>query len=251
MSACDHVKVSINDGVRVIRMDRPEKKNALTIPMYDAIAEALTKANEDPDTRASVLLGVPGAFSAGNDIGEFANMAREGGLGESIIAFLDTLAEAEKPIVAGVDGLAIGVGVTMLFHCDYVVASDRALFKTPFTDLALVPEAASSLLAPRIMGHPKAFELLCIGEAFDAQSFEKAGVINKVTHSDELEPVTMQAASRIAAKPIGAMRMARDLMRKASVEDVKQRIRDEAQSFAQQLQSAEAQAAFAAFFNRK
>ncbi|PLW78451.1 crotonase/enoyl-CoA hydratase family protein [Cohaesibacter celericrescens] len=250
-TGCQEIKVTVADGVRTIRMDRPEKKNALTLPMYDAIAAALTGANDDVDTRATLMLGLPGAFSAGNDIAEFAKMATAGALGEPIVAFLNTLAQSQKPLIAGVDGLAIGVGTTMLFHCDYVVASERCLFKTPFTDLALLPEAASSLLGPRIMGHPKAFELLCMGQAFDAMAFEKAGVVNAVTSADALEDTALAAAKTIATKPVGAMKIARDLLRKAGVEEVKSRIREEAAAFATQLGSAEAQAAFAAFLNRK
>lgn len=251
MSESAFVKVDVKDGIRTIRLDRPDKKNALTAEMYEAIAAGLRAANSDDETRVTVLLGVPGAFSAGNDIGDFVKMAQGGALGEPIIAFLDTLAQTEKPLLAGVDGLAIGVGTTMLFHCDYVVASDRTLFKTPFTDLALVPEAASSLLAPRVMGHQKAFELLCMGDAFDAAAFEKAGVVNKVTSVEDLEAATMEAAAKIAAKPVGAMKLSRDLMRKSSVADVEARIREEANCFASQLSSSEAMAAFAAFLNRK
>ena len=251
MSVSEHVKVEVIDHIRVIRLERPEKKNALTLPMYDAIAAALTEANRDDATRVSVLLGVPGAFSAGNDIADFSKMAMGGALGEPIVAFLNTLARTEKPLIAGVDGLAIGVGTTMLFHCDYVVASERSLFKTPFTDLALVPEAASSLLGPRIMGHQKAFELLCMSEAFDATAFEKAGVINKVTSSEALEAETLAAASTIASKPAGAMKIARDLMRAASSKEIEARIVEEAQAFATQLRSTEALEAFNAFLNRK
>ncbi|WP_114009978.1 crotonase/enoyl-CoA hydratase family protein [Cohaesibacter intestini] len=251
MSECAWVKVEVMDGIRTIRLDRPEKKNALTADMYDAIAKGLREANLDDATRVTVLLGVPGAFSAGNDIGDFVNMAQSGALGEPIIAFLDTLAECGKPLIAGVDGLAIGVGTTLLLHCDYVVASDRSVFKTPFTDLALVPEAASTLLAPRIMGHARAFELLCMGEAFDAAAMEKAGVVNKVTSAEALEQTALQAAEKIASKPVGAMKLSRDLMRQSHVADVKARIREEADCFAKQLKSSEAMAAFASFLNRK
>nr|WP_321445237.1 crotonase/enoyl-CoA hydratase family protein [uncultured Cohaesibacter sp.] len=245
------VKVEVKDGVRTIRLDRPEKKNALTADMYDAIATGLRGANDDDATRATVLLGVPGAFSAGNDIGDFVKMSESGTLGEPIVAFLECLADTAKPLIAGVDGLAIGVGTTLLFHCDYVVASDRSLFKTPFTDLALVPEAASTLLAPRVMGHARAFELLCMGEAFDAAAMEKAGVVNKVTSAEDLEAIALQVATKIAAKPTGAMKLSRDLMRQSHVAEVKTRIREEADCFAKQLKSSEAMAAFASFLNRK
>ena len=251
MSQSECVEVKVKDGIRTIRIQRPDKKNALTLPMYEAIAEGLTDGNTDPDTRVMVLLGVPGAFCAGNDIADFAQMAMGGKLGEPIIEFLTIVADTKKPLIAGVDGLAIGVGTTMLFHCDYVLTSDRSLFKTPFTDLALVPEAASSLLGPRIMGHPKAFELLCMGEGFDAESFERAGAINKVTSAERLESETLQVAAKIAAKPTGAMAIARDLVRKSGRDEIKARIREEAMAFHKQLSSEEAQAAFLAFLNRK
>ena len=251
MRQCEHVDVEVKDGVRTIRLMRPEKKNALTQPMYHAIADALEEGNEDAATRVMVLLGVPGAFCAGNDIADFVNMAAAGALGEPIIAFLNTLANTKKPLIAGVDGLAIGVGTTMLFHCDYVLASDRSMFKTPFTDLALVPEAASSLLAPRIMGHPKAFELLCMGEAFDAPAFERAGAINRVISAETLEEQVMATAAKIAAKPQGAMALSRDLLRNAKLPGIEERIREEAQAFRQRLDSAEARAAFEAFLTRK
>ena len=219
--------------------------------MYEAMTQAFRDANEDAETRVIVLLGVPGAFSAGNDIADFANMAQRGSLGEPIIAFLQAFAGNEKPLVAGVDGLAIGIGTTILFHCDYVLASNRSLFKTPFTDLALVPEAASSLLAPRLMGHQKAFELLCMGEAFDGDAMEKAGVVNKVMEAVELEDATLTAARAIAAKPASAMTLSRALLRKASVAETQARIMAEADCFATQLASPEAQAAFAAFLKKK
>ncbi|MCV6574938.1 MAG: crotonase/enoyl-CoA hydratase family protein [Cohaesibacter sp.] len=248
---CENVSVEIRDGIQTIRMSRAEKKNAITIPMYEAIAAALTQANEQDDIRVSVLLGVPGAFSSGNDIKDFTKMAMGGGLGEPIVDFLTILANTKKPLLAGVDGLAIGVGTTMLFHCDYVVASDRSLFKTPFTDLALVPEAASTLLAPLVMGHQKAFELLCMSEGFDAAAFEKMGVINKVTSTDKLEDSILEAAKTIAAKPTGAMQLSKALMKQEGREAIEERIRKEAMAFATQLTSKEAQAAFMAFLGKR
>ncbi len=251
ITQCEFIEVSVADGVRTIRFNRPDKKNALTIPMYEAMAQGLTDGNDDDDTRVTLLLGVPGAFSAGNDIADFAQMAMGGKLGQPIVDFLMVLANTTKPLVAGVDGLAIGIGTTMLLHCDYVVASDQSLFKTPFTDLALVPEAASTLLAPRVMGHQKAFELLCMGQAFDATAFESMGLINKIATADDLEAAALKAAQTIAAKPKGAMQLSRSLMRNAGKAEIEERIKEEAMAFATQLTSQEAQAAFMAFLSKK
>lgn len=251
MTTCEHVIVEIKDGIQTIRMSRGDKKNALTVPMYEAIAAALTEANDKDDIRVSVLLGAPGAFSAGNDIAEFAQMAMGGALGQPIVDFLTILANTKKPLIAGVDGLAYGVGTTMLFHCDYVVASDRTIFKTPFTDLALVPEAASTLLAPRVMGHQRSFELLCMGEAFDPEAFKQAGVVNKITSAEDLDEVVLAAAQTIASKPVGAMQQSRDLIKKSDVGEVEERIREEAMAFAKQLTTKEAQAAFMAFLSKR
>jgi enoyl-CoA hydratase/carnithine racemase len=201
-----------------------------------------------------VLLGVPGAFSAGNDVAEFAAAAATGKLGLQVIDFLIAVANLEKPLVCGVDGLAIGVGTTVLLHADLVYASDRSLFRTPFLDLGLVPEAASSLLAPRLMGHPLAFELLCLGTGFDASRAASAGMINRVVSADEVEPAAMEAAEALAAKPRQALAAARRLLRTGHVttrEEVLTRIAEEAKEFSRRLASPEAAAAFAAFMGKK
>lgn len=251
MSDCEHVSVENRDEVKIVRLNRADKKNALTQPMYQAMEAALRAAEKDDAIRATLFLGLPGAFSAGNDIADFTRMAMGGALGQPIIDFLYALCEAEKPLIAGVDGLAIGIGTTMLMHCDYVLASDRSLFKTPFTDLALVPEAASTLLAPAIMGHQRAFELLCMGENFDASVMQQMGLVNKVTSVEDLEEASVAAAQTIAAKPVGAMRLARNLMKIAGRDAIRGQIDREAEAFRTQLASKEAQAAFMAFLSKK
>ena len=159
---------STTGPIRTVRMNRPDKKNALTAAMYQAMAVALESANVHKDIRCVVIAGAPGAFSAGNDLAEFAQAASSGeGLGTPVIRFLHALARSERPLVAAVQGLAVGVGTTMLLHCDHVVAGTDARFSTPFVNLGLVPEAASSLLAPRLMGHRRAFELLVMGRPLD------------------------------------------------------------------------------------
>lgn len=250
----DHIATHRDGAVSVIRMNRPEKKNALTSAMYAAMAEALKAGEADHAVAVHVLFGVPGAFTAGNDLEDFARAAATGNLGLQVLDFLMALANLEKPIVCGVDGLAIGIGTTALLHADLVYASDRSLFRTPFLDLGLVPEGASSLLAPRLMGHPLAFELLCLGNGFDAARAASVGMVNRVVGADEVETAAMEAAQALAAKPRQALAIARRLLRSGHVtttEDVLTRIAEEAKEFSRRLASPEAAAAFAAFMGKK
>jgi enoyl-CoA hydratase/carnithine racemase len=246
-----HIDVTDNDTIRLIRINRPDKKNALTGDMYEAMAAALTSAKHAPDIRCVMFAGVPGAFCAGNDLDEFRQAAESGeGPGDSVLRFLYALASSEKPLVAAVNGLAIGIGTTMLLHCDYVVASREARFVTPFVNLGLVPEAASSLLAPRLMGPRHAFAMLVMGESLDAQSAISAGIVNAVADSADVDQRALEAAQKIAKLPPDAVLASRRLIR-GSPEDVITRIDTEADFFRERLQSPEAQAAFTAFFNRK
>ncbi|TCU37361.1 crotonase/enoyl-CoA hydratase family protein [Rhizobium azibense] len=248
----DHIIIeqsTAHPGVQIIRFNRPEKKNAITRAMYVRMTEALKNANEDITIRATVFLGTEGAFCAGNDIGDFLAAATGGSLGRELLDFLNALVNAEKPLVSGVDGLAIGIGTTMHMHCDLTVASDRSQFRTPFVDLALVPEAASSLLAPRIMGHQRAFALLAAGEAFSAKEAKDAALVWKVCSAPDVESLTLAAAAKLALKPPEALKIARDLIRGDRAE-ITARIDDEARHFAAQLKSAEARAAFEAFMRR-
>ena len=248
----DHVLVERPEaypGVQVIRFNRPEKKNAITREMYAKMTNALTVAGTDPAVRVTAFLGTPGCFSAGNDLGDFLAVATGGSMGSDLLEFLRALAGATKPIVSGVDGLAIGIGTTMHLHCDMTLASARSLFKTPFVDLALVPEAASSLLAPRVMGHQRAFALLAAGEALEAGEALSAGLISKIVDEQAVEEETLSLAARLARKPPEALRIARNLIR-GDRQDVLARIDEEAKHFAAQLKSAEARAAFEAFMRR-
>ena len=246
-----HINITDKDGVRIVGINRPDKKNALTSDMYEAMAAALSSAKFSPDIRCVMFTGVPGAFCAGNDLEEFRQAAESGeGLGDSVLRFLHALASSEKPLVAAVNGLAIGVGTTMLLHCDYVVASREARFVTPFVNLGLVPEAASSLLAPRLMGPRHAFALLVMGEPLDAQGAMTAGLVNAITDSADVDRRALEAAQKIAKLPPDAVLASRRLMR-GSPEEIIARIDAEADFFRERLQSPEAQAAFAAFFARK
>lgn len=248
------VVVGRDGPLALVRLDRPDKKNALTSEMYAAVTAAWRAAEADDAVAVHVLLGGPGAFSAGNDIEEFAAATRTGRLPDAVIAFLETLAGLAKPLVVAVDGLAVGVGTTALLHADLVYASDRSVFRTPFLDLGLVPEAASSLLAPRRMGHAAAFELLCLGAPFDAARALATGLVNRVVPAEEVETVAFAAARALAAKPRGALAVARRLLRDqagVSRAEVLTRIAVEADAFAERLASPEAAAAFAAFLSRR
>ncbi len=237
------------DGIRIVRMNRPDKKNALTQTMYAELTRALREAEANQAVRCVVLTGGPGAFCAGSDIADFQKRA-EGGLKPITVDFLHALVRNPKPLLAAVDGLAIGIGTTMLLHCDYVVASNGATFATPFTKLGLIPEAASSLIAPLRMGHARAFALLVMGRAMSAEEAKAAGLINAVVDSAALEATVMQAAREIAGLPAGAVALARKLLR-GNLDDIAKRVDTEAMHFKERLQSDEARAAFAAFLARK
>jgi enoyl-CoA hydratase/carnithine racemase len=244
------IRIHRDGGVNVLRFDRPEKKNAITGDMYTALAEGLKAGDSDGDVRCHLICGSPGAFTAGNDIADFLQHAGKGDFAKMpVLQFLDALARAQKPLVAAVDGLAIGVGTTLLFHCDMVFASPRTLIKSPFVDLGLVPEAGSSLLAPRLMGHQRAFELLCLGEGFSAEAAQAAGLVNHVVPEEQLEARALATAHAIASKPVEAMRLSRDLLR-GDRTDLLQRMDEEAKLFAARLSSAEAMAAFTAFMSK-
>jgi len=246
----EHILIERPDaypGVLVIRFNRPEKKNAITQAMYGRMTEGLSEANADSSVRAVAFLGTDGCFSAGNDMADFLAFAMGGAVGEpAAFGFLKALAGTEKPVVSGVDGLAIGIGTTIHMHCDLTIASDRSLFKTPFVDLALVPEAGSSLLAPRIMGHQRAFALLVAGEGFSAADALSAGLIWKVVTADAVENETLILAASLASKPPEALKISRDLVR-GDRSDLLSRMDEELVHFADRLKSGEARAAFEAF----
>ena len=246
----EQVLVSDDGAVRIIRMNRPEKKNALTQPMYEVMTAALREAAASKAIRAVVLAGAPGAFCAGADIGEFLESAKSGGLRPKTVEFLHTLARNDKPLVAAVGGLAVGIGTTMLLHCDYVVAATNATFATPFSRLGLIPEAASSLLAPRRMGHARAFSMLVMGRPLTAQAAKEAGIVNEVVDAAAVDDVALKAAQDIAALPPGAIAVSRSLLR-GELDDVVKRIDTEIALFRERLQSDEARAAFSAFLSRR
>ncbi|MBZ9883247.1 crotonase/enoyl-CoA hydratase family protein [Mesorhizobium sp. CA10] len=246
----DHILVERQGAVQIIRINRPDKKNALTRAMYAKMSAALAEGDADPAVRVHVFLGVPGAFSAGNDLADFLVIATGGEGGNEVWDFLMALAKAEKPMVSGVDGIAVGIGTTLNLHCDLTFATPRTLFRTPFVDLGLVPEAGSSLIAPRLLGRQGAFALLSLGEGFSAERAKAAGMIYDVVAEDSLESAVLAAANDIAAKPPEALKIARDLMR-APREELIARIEVESEHFRERLKSDEARGALTAFMTRK
>lgn len=240
-----------NEGpVRKIRMNRPEKKNALTLAMYEAMAAAIEDAGADTSVRCLLIAGAPDIFCAGNDLNDFVAMARTGALGTPIVRFLHALARCEKPLVAAVSGAAVGIGTTMLLHCDQVIASESAVLLTPFVSLGLLPEAGSSLVAPRLMGHARAFSLLVMGKSLSAEAAKSVGIINAIAPTAELDAQSLAAARDIAVLPAESVSAARRLMR-GNVEEIVARIDEEVEAFKTRLASPEAKAALAMFLNRK
>jgi len=246
----EHVVIERHGAVQTIRMNRADKKNAITRAMYAAMSAALVEGDRDPTIRAHVFFGVPGAFSSGNDLADFMAIAMGGEGGAEVWDFLIALSTATKPLVSGVDGIAVGIGTTLNLHCDLTFATPRTVFRTPFVDLGLVPEAASSLLVPMALGRQQAFAMLGLGEGLSAEKALAAGMIYGIVGEDRLEAETLAAAQIIAAKPPEALKIARDLMR-GPTEPIVERIRVEAEHFRQRLRSDEAKAAFVAFMNRK
>jgi enoyl-CoA hydratase/carnithine racemase len=229
------VVISNEGPVRRIRMNRPDKKNALTLAMYEAMAAAIEEAGTADGVRCVLIAGAPEVFCAGNDLNDFVTMARSGGLGA---------------MVAAVGGAAVGVGTTMLLHCDQVIAADNTVLMTPFVSLGLLPEAGSSLIAPRLMGHARAFSLLVMGKPLTAGEAKDAGIVNVVVPAAELDAHALNVAREIAALPAESVTTARRLMR-GSVEEIVARIDAEAEAFRARLASPEAQRALATFLSRK
>ena len=244
------IVVSLQTGFQTLTLNRPGKRNALDDDMYAALTAALTAGEADPQVRAHVLLGQAGVFSAGNDLAAFATADWTPGVTQPVITFLRCIVGLQKPLLAGVNGLCVGIGTTLLLHCDYVVASVRTVLRAPFVDLGLVPEAGSSLLAPRLMGTARAFELLCLGGNFDAARALQCGLVNEVSEAEQVTQRICAVAATLAGKPQAALRMSRRLLRGDPAE-LLARIDTEAQLFALQLQSDEARAAFARFLNKR
>jgi enoyl-CoA hydratase/carnithine racemase len=245
--------VTDEDATRVITLRRPEKKNAITQDMYRAMSDAIDTAQSNPGIRCMIITGGSGVFTAGNDLEDFlkdSTSQPDTLRASNAIKFLYSLAHNAKPIIAAVDGVAIGIGTTMLFHCDYVLASKTATFATPFIHLGLVPEGASSLLMPRTMGYHRAFATLVMGRTISADDARVAGLVNVVVSPGHTEAEARKVAREICALPAEAVAISRRLLR-LPPEDLTRRIDQESHLFGERMRSTEAVEAFKAFFSRK
>jgi enoyl-CoA hydratase/carnithine racemase len=238
------------NGVAVIEIARPEKKNALTQAMYTAMTEAIVAADADSTIRALLITGQPGIFTSGNDLEDFMQRP-PAGEDSPVFQFMKALADCGKPVVAAVTGGAIGIGTTMLLHCDLVYVSDEARLAMPFVGLGLVPEYASSLLVTQRVGHAKATELLLLGEPFNGESAVEMGIANAVLPAAEVVNHARRMAERFNALPPGAVRESKALMRRGQKALVRETIAVEGEIFGKRLRSPEAMEAFQAFFQKR
>jgi len=240
----------VERGVMTITLNRLGRKNSITAAMYGAMADALATAETDATIRVAVLQGHETVFSAGNDIGDFLNKP-PAGMDSPVFRFLRGIATFPKPLLAAVCGPAVGVGTTMLFHCDLVYAGDNAAFSMPFVNLGLCPEAASSLLVPQMLGYHRAAEALLLGEPFMAEAALEVGLVNRVVPPTEANGVAQAAAQKLAAKPLSSLVETKRLMKKGQQQLVLQQMADEGQSFSRMLGEPAAKEAFGAFMAKR
>jgi enoyl-CoA hydratase/carnithine racemase len=244
------IKTATLNGVASIEIARPEKKNAITMAMYEAMADALYDAQLDSSIRSVLITGQPGIFTSGNDLEDFMKRPPQGP-DSPVFKFMKALLECEKPVVAAVTGAAIGIGTTMLLHCDLVYVADEARLAMPFVGLGLVPEYASSLLVPRLVGHAKAAELLLLGDPFTGAQAVEYGIANAVLPAAEVVNHARRVAERFNQLAPGAVKDSKRLMRAPHAEQVMTVIQNEAKLFGERLRSPEAREAFQAFFEKR
>jgi enoyl-CoA hydratase/carnithine racemase len=237
-------------GVMTLTLNRVERKNSITADMYGALAEGLARAEQDSTVRVVLIQGHETVFSAGNDIGDFLNKP-PAGEDSPVFRFLHGIARFPKPLLAAVCGPAVGVGTTMLFHCDLVYAGDNAAFSMPFVNLGLCPEAASSLLVPQMLGYHRAAEALMLGEPFFAEAAMEVGLVNRVLPPTEVNGYANAQARKLAAKPITSLVETKRLMKKGQQAAVVQQMADEGASFRQLLTAPAAKEAFTAFMEKR
>ncbi|MBK6387297.1 MAG: enoyl-CoA hydratase [Rhodoferax sp.] len=244
------ILIDTTNGVMTITLNRVDKKNSITADMYASMADGLAAAEADAAVRVVVFQGHETIFSAGNDIGDFLNAKPSAG-DAPVFRFLRGIATFPKPLVAAVCGPAVGVGTTMLFHCDLVYAGDNAAFSMPFVNLGLCPEAGSSLLVPQMMGYHRAAEALLLGEPFLAEAAMEVGLVNRVVPPTEANAVAQAQARKLAAKPLSSLIETKRLMKKGQSAQVLAQIGEEAVSFGRMLREPAAREAFTAFMEKR
>ncbi|GAA4419063.1 enoyl-CoA hydratase [Acidovorax lacteus] len=249
-TATADIRVHTEAGVTTITFDRVDKKNSITTAMYSAMADALAAAEADPAVRVVVFQGDVAIFSAGNDIGDFLQQP-PASQDSPVFRFLRGLAGFTKPVIAAVCGPAVGIGTTMLFHCDLVYAGDNAAFSMPFVNLGLCPEAASSLLVPQMLGYHRAAEALMLGEPFMAEAALEVGLVNRVLPPTECNAYAQAQARKLAAKPLSSLIETKRLMKKGQQTQVLAVMAEEGQSFGRMLREPAAREAFSAFMEKR
>ena len=249
-SPITEILTHLDAGVLTLTINRLDRKNSITAVMYAAMADALAAAENDIAVSAVVIQGHETIFSAGNDIGDFLNKPPST-QDSPVFRFLYAISAFSKPLVAAVCGPAVGIGTTLLLHCDLIYAGDNAAFSMPFVNLGLCPEAGSSLLVPQLMGYPRAAEALLLGEPFTAETALELGLINRIVPPSEVSALAQQQARKLAAKPLSSVIETKRLMKLANASAVKQRIHDESLSFGRMLGEPAAREAFTAFMEKR
>lgn len=237
-------------GVITITFNRVQRKNSVTAAMYAALAEALAAAAQDPAVRVAVIQGHETVFCAGNDIADFLEQPPKSA-DAPVFRFLHAISTFPKPLVAAVCGPAVGIGTTLLLHCDLVYAGDNAMFSMPFVNLGICPEAASSYLVPRLMGHARAAETLLLGEPFSAESAMEWGLVNRIVPPTEANALAQQQAAKLAAKPLSSLMTTKRLMKKGQDAVVAERMKEEGETFSRMLTEPAAREAFSAFMDKR
>jgi enoyl-CoA hydratase/carnithine racemase len=247
----EFVRVDQNGAVLAVTLARPDRRNALTVAMYAALADAVEQGSNDPSIRLITFRGEGPDFAAGNDLLDFLDAAPRAGEEIAVWRFLRALAACETPLIAAVHGNCVGIGTTMLLHCDLVIAADNARFSLPFVDLGLVPEAASSLLLPRLAGRRRAARYLLLAEPFDVDEAIAIGIVSHRAAPEEVDATLKGVVSALLAKPAQALRQTQLLLRRGSREEILERMKLEGGLFEERLASAEVKQAIAAFFARR
>lgn len=249
----DPIRTDLVDGILNIVLSRPEKKNSITQAMYSSLAEAVNRARADDEVRVVLFRSEGDSFSAGNDIMDFIAISQAGGgatmVEAPVFQFLRAMADLDKPAVAAVRGRAVGIGLTLLLNCDMVVVAEDALLSVPFVNLALAPEAASSLLLPMVIGHQRAFEMFALGEAIDGKTALAWGIANRCVAADQVDQVAAGLAAKIAQRAPNSIRKTKRLMRDA--EALWALMQREGEAFGSQMSSPEAMEAFTAFTQKR
>lgn len=250
MSQVKDIQTDVSEGVCTITFNRVEKKNCITAAMYSAMADALAQAAQDASVRVVIFQGHESVFCAGNDLADFLN-APPSGQDSPVMRFLAAIASFPKPLVAAVCGPAVGIGTTLLLHCDLVYAGDNALFSMPFVNLGLCPEAASSLLVPQLVGHKRAAQALLLGEPFLAEEAQEWGLVNRIVAPSEANALARAQALKLAAKPLSSLLETKRLLKSTHAQQVTERIADEGAIFLRMLREPAAREAMSAFMEKR